>query len=167
MDVGQTTWTVFASIGMFAAFFLAILPIVPGALLMWAVALIYAIFTGFALLTPLAFGIITLLMIASFTSDYWLPFLGVRSEGGSLYSAMGTIVGGLIGTFVIPIPVLGTLIGSIAGAVIVEVVRLRTTRVAGATATFAVRMFIIGMATEIIFCLVILIIFFLSILTMS
>ena len=48
-----------------------------------------------------------LILIAAVTSDFWLTPLGIKMQGGSCLSSIGGFVGGAIGTFAIPIPVIG------------------------------------------------------------
>ena len=68
--------------------------------------------------------IITVLMMIATTKDIWMPILGMKTYGVSCSSAFGMFVGGLIGTFAIPIPIVGTLIGAIVGAILLELLNL-------------------------------------------
>lgn len=160
MDFGQAALTLIASIAMVVTFFLAFLPILPGPIILWGIALIYGLLTGWALLTIPAMVAITILTIAGSTSDYWLPFIGVKSAGASCYAIIGTIIGGLIGTFAIPIPIVGTLVGSMAGALLMELLRVGDLRKALFAANFAMRTFLIGLALEIVVNALILAVFF-------
>ncbi len=160
MDFGQAALTLIASIAMVVTFFLAFLPILPGPIVLWAIALIYGLLTSWAQLTIPGMIAISALMIAGMTSDYWLPLLGIKSQGASCNAIVGTIIGGLIGTFFIPIPIAGTLIGSMAGALLLELLRVGELRKALFAANFAMKTFLIGMATEIVVNFLILAVFF-------
>lgn len=111
---------------MIGALIASIIPFIPGPTLIWAIGMIYALTTQ-SLSVP-ALIVMTVLMLAGATSDYWLPLIGVRTQGLSCLGAVGSIIGGLVGTFVIPIPILGTLFGSSIGAMIVEFARIRELR---------------------------------------
>lgn len=126
MDTGQTLLLTVTIVAMIGALIVSIIPFVPGPTLIWAIGMIYAAISQSV--PTAALIVMTLLMIAGATSDYWLPLLGVRTQGLSCLGALGSIIGGLIGTFIIPIPILGTLIGSITGAMIVEFARIRELR---------------------------------------
>ncbi|MAS36026.1 MAG: hypothetical protein CL610_18605 [Anaerolineaceae bacterium] len=142
---------------MIGTLFVSIIPFIPGPVLMWALAVIYAVVTS--TLPPASLVIITLLMLAGATSDYWLPFAGVRTQGLTCLGAVGSIIGGLVGTFLIPLPILGTLIGSIAGAVLVEFVRFRQTRQAITAGQIAFKLYLWSTVIQFILSLAILLTF--------
>lgn len=97
-----------------------VLPALPGVGLIWIAALIYAIADGFAQLTPVGFGAITLLAVAGLASDFLLTQAGSRVAGASWQAlaagvALGA-VGFLFGLFVggigaVPMGIIGTLLG--------------------------------------------------------
>ena len=142
--------------------FLSAIPFVPGPVLVWALGASYAFLDGFDRITPAATVIMSIFMIASITSDFWLTPLGVKAQGGSCLSAVGTAVGGLIGTFAIPIPVVGTLVGGVAGAGLVEMVRIRNVHIALRASRAAFMMFIVGMIVEVGLSALILVVFVIS-----
>ncbi len=132
-------------LGIVASF----IPIVPGTVLVWAIALIFAVLDGFVHITVPAVVIMTLIMIISVLHDVWLPLIGIKSSGLSCLGAVGLTVGGLIGTFVIPMPLVGSLLGAVAGALLVEFVRLRQLRHAIKAGTVAAKLFFIGYIIEV------------------
>jgi hypothetical protein len=160
MDLLQGGLTVVAGITMVIIFVLSFSPIVSGPLMLWGVSLVYGILTGFQVLTPPAMLAITALMLLGVTSDYWLPMLGVKTEGASCSVIFGTIVGGLIGTFVIPIPLIGTLIGSVVGAMGMELLRIGDITRMLRAGHFAVKTYFIGLAMEFVFNIAIMAVFF-------
>ncbi|MFQ3565670.1 MAG: DUF456 domain-containing protein [Aggregatilineales bacterium] len=120
MDFAQLALLTFAIIMMILGVILAFVPFLPGSVIIWMIAVAAGFIDGFAHITPPALFIITGLMIASATSNFGLPALGIKSGHLSCSAAVGALVGGLVGTFAMPIPILGTLAGTIAGALVVE-----------------------------------------------
>jgi uncharacterized protein len=162
MDIGESALVTLAAVLMVVAFALSFIPMMPGAMVVWVVAIGFAILEGFKRMTPLAAVIATLIMAVGTLSDFWLPLLGVKSQGASCLATIGASVGGLLGTFFIPIPILGTLIGCVIGALIAEFVRLRQLRQAIQAGRVAFKMFVVGYAVEVVCSLGVVIVFFVS-----
>ncbi|MCA9907574.1 MAG: DUF456 domain-containing protein, partial [Anaerolineae bacterium] len=93
---------------------------------------------------------------------FWLPLLGVQTGGMSCAASLGSLAGGIAGTFLIPIPLLGTLIGTVIGALLVEFVRRGQATPAIAAGQQAARLFVIGYALRLISSVVIVIIYIIS-----
>lgn len=97
----------------------AVLPLIPGSILILLGALFYAWATGFQ-----SFGWPQLLVMGAITVFTWLSDLLMTSfftrlAGGSWRTVAGAIVGGLLGAFVLTIiPGVGTFFGAIAGAIL-------------------------------------------------
>ncbi len=87
-----------------------VLPALPGIALIWIAAAIYAIAEGFATLTPLAFGVLTVLAVIGLVSEFFLTQAATRVSGASPKAALAGAVGGAIGF------VLGSLIGGVGAA---------------------------------------------------
>jgi len=87
-----------------------VLPALPGIALIWIAAAIYAFAEGFATLTPLAFGVMTILAAIGLVSDFFLTQAATRVSGASRKAALAGVVGGIIGF------VLGSFIGGIGAA---------------------------------------------------
>lgn len=164
MDIAESGLTLIAGILMVIGLFVSLLPFLPGPLLLWGISVVYAYLTGFQHVTVLAIVVISLLMIIGSTTDFWTPFVGMKSRGASCSSVLGTILGGLIGTFVVPIPILGTLIGAMVGAVALEAMRLGDLRKALTAGSLALESFVLGMVLEFVFNLGIVVTFFGSLL---
>lgn len=164
LTLNDTAITILASIAMIAAFLVALLPVVPGPVMLWGIALVYAWATGFRFVGVLGMGIITVLALIASLSDFWLPIIGVKTEGGSCRSVTGTLIGGILGTFLIPVPVLGTLIGSMIGAAALEFLYLRSLHQAGSAARFAFKNFMYSFAVELMANVLIVLVFFASVL---
>jgi uncharacterized protein YqgC (DUF456 family) len=163
MDIGQSTLTIIASVLMVGGLLLSVLPFLPGPLILWGISLGYGILTGFERLTPLSMIVITVLMLVATTKDIWMPIIGMKSYGVSCSSALGMMVGGLVGTFAIPIPLIGTLLGAIGGAVLLELLNAGEMQRALRAGGTAFKAFILGMITELGFNVLIVGVFFASV----
>jgi uncharacterized protein YqgC (DUF456 family) len=111
-------------VGLIVAF----VPLVPASLLLWLVGSISAYLEGFERVPLVSVVIMTVLMILGSTNELWMPLLGIRAPGGSCWSSLGAFIGGIVGTFLIPIPLVGTLVGYVIGALVFELARLRELR---------------------------------------
>ncbi len=103
-----------------------LIPIVPGTLLIWLTVVVYAIverINGFAAVDWVTFTIITLIAVVTGLSEFWLPLIGAKVRGSSRRAILFGIVGGIIGTFVLPL--LGTIIGYALGVLLGEYQKLR------------------------------------------
>ncbi len=87
-----------------------VLPALPGIALIWIAAAIYALAEGFATLTPLAFGVMTILAAIGLVSDFFLTQAATRASGASRKAGLAGVLGGIIGF------VLGFFIGGIGAA---------------------------------------------------
>lgn len=100
-----------------------ILPVLPGMLLVWLSVFFFYLVEralGFAAIDPLTFGAITVLALVAGTSEIWLPLLGARRSGSSKRAMVAGLLGALIGTFLLPIPLVGTIAGYAAGVLLGE-----------------------------------------------
>jgi uncharacterized protein YqgC (DUF456 family) len=101
-----------------------IAPVIPGLLLIWLGALFYAwIVVGFGVFSPWIFALITLIGLIAGTSNLWLAALGAKTTGASWRTLVVGFIGGIAGTFLIPIPILGTILGYAGGLALSEYVR--------------------------------------------
>lgn len=81
---------------------LLVIPIgLPGTAIIFVVALVYALATGFAQLTPALLGILLLLSIVAEVADNVLSMIAARKYGASrrgiLLSLLGAFMGGMLG----------------------------------------------------------------------
>ncbi len=127
---------VLAYLLMFVGLIGSVLPLVPGPLLIWLGALLWAANDGFQSVgwpTLLFLGILT---VIAWSSDLVLTSVFSRRMGASWKAVLGAIVGGLAGGLLLGgwIPIVGTLLatilGAIAGMVAVEALDKRDLRVA-------------------------------------
>jgi uncharacterized protein YqgC (DUF456 family) len=164
MGIAESTLTVIASVLMVIAFFASLLPFLPGPFILWLISVGYGALTGFSQFTVGSAILATALMLIATTKDIWMPLVGMRKYGVSCSSALGMMIGGLVGTFAIPIPIVGTLLGAVGGAVLLELLNLGDMQLALKAGGIAFKSFLLGMATELGFCLLIVAVFFAAVL---
>lgn len=157
MENAQSLFQLFTIVAMIVVILASIIPFVPGAILTWALAMAYSLSTQ-SVSTPVML-LMTVLMIAGATGDYWLPIIGVRGQGLSCLGAIGSFAGGIAGTLLIPIPILGTILGGIAGAMLVEFGRIRQLRHALHAGRTSLKLFLLGVMVQFSFSLAILLVF--------
>ena len=133
-------WNIFVAVIGHALFWVGALvallsvPIgMPGTWVFIGLALVFALFTGFAQIT----WTVLLLLVAAATVGEIIEFigglLGARYGGagksGMIAATVGGLVGAIAGTALIPIPVIGSLLGAMglcfAAVLVVEYHRLR------------------------------------------
>jgi len=96
----------------------AVIPVLPGPLLIWLGALLFAWADDFERIGWGTLIVLGLLALASWGIDLFLSTVMSRRAGASWKSIGGAILGGLLGAlFLSAVPVLGTFLGAILGAV--------------------------------------------------
>ncbi len=123
MELADSALIAIALILMAISSLLSVVPFMPGPLLVWGIGTIFAVIDGFDRVGYPALALMTVLMIAGSTSEVWMQFFGIRMEGSSCLSTIGSLAGGLVGTLAIPVPILGTVIGMVGGALAFELMR--------------------------------------------
>jgi uncharacterized protein len=104
---------------MFLGLVGAIVPVIPGAALIWLGALVWALGENFqhvTVLTLIALGVLALL--ATLT-EFWLTPLTQRRAGFGWKNIVAAFVGGILGgIFLSELPIIGTLFGAAIGSVL-------------------------------------------------
>jgi len=154
-----------ATVMMVITLVLAFVPILPGPLMPWMVAIVYGVLSGWERVTPLAAVIMTVLMLVGVTADYWRPLLGAKTTGMGCRTSLGSFAGGFLGTFLIPIPLLGTVIGLVAGALLMELVLFGNLRKAMGAGRAALKQFVVGYALTIAISVAIFVVYLISVLS--
>lgn len=95
------------------------MPAVPGAMVIFAGALIHGIWTGWEPIGPVVLVVLGVLTVISWGIQYAIAAAGAKKSGASNWGVLGATVGMFAG-LVIPIPVLNMLIGAFLGALGVE-----------------------------------------------
>jgi hypothetical protein len=162
MEITESLLLIISLIAMIVVMFASIIPFMPGPIFVGGIGLAAAFLTDFTRITPLAAIIMTLLLLAGSTTPYWLPFFGIKGDGLSCLGAIGSIIGGLVGTFLIPIPILGTIVGTVGGALLVEFLHMGEVQRAVRAGRVAFKMYLVGMLIDMGFSLSIILTFVVS-----
>lgn len=99
-----------------------VLPVIPGTILIFAGALLYALVDGFQVVgwpTLLVLGVLT---VVATTADLWASSVGAKIGGASGWSVVIGLVAGLVGFVVFSLP--GAIIGAVLGVLLTEIVRV-------------------------------------------
>jgi uncharacterized protein len=104
----------FMAIGFVGAF----IPLLPGVLLVWLAALVYATVTNFAVIGPGLFTSISLIALISGTANIWLSLLGAKAGGAAPSSLIYGFGGAVLGFFFFNLP--GAVLGYAAGILVSE-----------------------------------------------
>ena len=128
--LGQTAAFSTAILLMLVGLIGIILPVLPGLVLVWLGALVYALVENFSSIDPWTFGALTLLLLVGVTADIWMSQLGAKLSGATLKSQLIGLVGGVVGAVACLIfgglaAGVGAIIGSIAGVLLAEYLRLK------------------------------------------
>ena len=96
----------------------ALVPILPGPLLIWLGALVWAWADGFARIGWPTLLVLAVLTVIAWGADLGLTFLGSKRSGAGWRSIGVSILGGLIGAILLSsVPVVGTFIGAAIGSI--------------------------------------------------
>ena len=98
----------------------SLLPVIPGPLLIWLGALLWAWVDGFRTVGWPTLVVLGLLVVAIWSSDVVLTTVGSRKAGASWKAVGGAIAGGVAGSILLSgvVPIIGTLVGALLGAVL-------------------------------------------------
>ncbi len=116
----------------------AVVPILPGPMIIWLGALVWAWGDGFDRIGWPTLLILLVLALGAWASDFLLNMLVSRRAGASWQAIAAAIVGGLAGGLLLSgvVPVLGSLVGAVLGALAgTYVVEYAHTRDSGAALT--------------------------------
>jgi uncharacterized protein YqgC (DUF456 family) len=98
-----------------------VLPGIPGPLLIFGGALLFALVEGFQIVgwpTLVALGIMAALATGA---EAWAGVVGARAGGASGWGILGGLVGGLVGLVFFSLP--GGIVGAVLGVLLVELIR--------------------------------------------
>lgn len=99
-----------------------VLPIIPGTILIFAGALLYALVDGFQIVGWPTLVVLGVLAAVATTADLWASSIGAKIGGASGWSVVIGLLAGLVGFVVFNLP--GAIIGAILGVLLTEVVRV-------------------------------------------
>ena len=116
-----------ATILLIPGIFMAIMPF-PGILYMFAIALIAAMIDGFVHLSSFDIGVLAVLSVVVLLVDTFAGMVGAKAGGAHWSSAIWSVLGFIVGSLVIPVPVLGSLTGMFLGVLVSEWYRTKNVR---------------------------------------
>ncbi|MHB8127292.1 MAG: DUF456 domain-containing protein [Desulfitobacteriaceae bacterium] len=117
----ETTALVLTIILFIAGLLGTILPVLPGAILIYGGMLLYGFMTQFAKLDAYFFLLQALVLVLIFVIDFLASAISTRHFGGSKLAAWGAVIGTILGLFFLG--PLGIVIGPFFGAVAAELLR--------------------------------------------
>jgi uncharacterized protein YqgC (DUF456 family) len=105
-----------------------VLPIIPGTILIFAGALLYALVDRFQIVGWPTLVVLGVLAAVATTADLWASSIGAKIGGASGWSVVIGLLAGLVGFVVFNLP--GAMIGAILGVLLTEIVRVGDWRLA-------------------------------------
>ncbi len=99
-----------------------VLPVIPGTIIIFVAALIYALVEGFQIVGWPTLVVLGLLTIVATTADLWASSVGAKVGGASGWSVLVGLIGGLVGFVVFSLP--GAILGAILGVLLTELIRV-------------------------------------------
>jgi uncharacterized protein len=111
-------WFIVAYVLMALGIIGAVVPVLPGPVLVWLGALVWAWADGFTHIGWGTLAVLGVLAASAWGADILLSTVLSRRAGASWKAILGAIGGGLVGALLLSfIPILGTLLGALLGAV--------------------------------------------------
>ena len=115
--------TILVMLAMVIGLLGTVLPVLPGPVLIFAAALVYAFLDGFEALGWPSLVAIGLLALLATGIDLLTSSLGAKAGGAGGWSIVAGLVGGLVGTLVFALP--GGILGALVCVLLAEYARLR------------------------------------------
>jgi len=116
--VNETLITIVAGVVMLVGLAGVVLPVLPGAILIWGAALGYGLLAGWGDSGPWLFALITLLGLSGLGAEIWVTGTGAKMAGASVWSLLAGLGLGLVGLVFGSLP--GLLAGLVLGTLAVE-----------------------------------------------
>jgi hypothetical protein len=107
---------------------LLVIPILPGLVIIWISALGYGIAAGFGVLGWVMFGLITVLMLAGSILDNLLMGAQAHKEGAPWWVVLISLASAIVGSIVIPVPIVGGILAALLVLFLIEWMRLKDAR---------------------------------------
>jgi uncharacterized protein YqgC (DUF456 family) len=111
---------------MFIGVLGTVLPIIPGPIVIFAAALIYALLERFQTIGWPTLVVLGVLTAVATTADIWASSIGAKMGGASGWSVVVGLVGGLVGLVFLSLP--GAILGAVAGVLLTEIIRVKDFR---------------------------------------
>jgi uncharacterized protein YqgC (DUF456 family) len=103
-----------------------VLPVIPGTVLIFLAALIYALIEGFQTVGWPTLLVLGILAFVATTADLWASSVGAKLGGASGWSVLVGLLGGLLGFLFFSLP--GAIVGAVLGVLLIESLRLKDIR---------------------------------------
>jgi hypothetical protein len=107
---------------------LLVLALLPGLVIIWAAALGYGLVAGFGTLGWIMFAILTVLMFAGSVVDNVLMGRSAHKEGAPWWAILLAMFAAILGTFLIPIPIIGGILAALGTLFVIECIRRKDWR---------------------------------------
>jgi hypothetical protein len=107
---------------MFVGVLGTVLPVIPGPVLIFGAALLYAVVEGFQAVGWPTIVVLGVLAVVAATADIWASTAGAKMGGASFWSIVVGLLGGLVGLVVFTLP--GAILGAILGVLLSEIIRV-------------------------------------------
>ena len=105
-----------------------VIPFLPGLVIIWAAALGYGLTAGFGVLGWIMFALITVLMLAGSILDNVLMSTQAHKEGAPWWVVALAMVAAILGSFIIPIPIIGGILSALLVLFLIQWLRLKDAR---------------------------------------
>ena len=115
---------------LFMVMGLLVIPILPGLVIIWMAALGYGITSGFGTLGWIMFALITVLMLGGSILDNVLMSTQAHKEGAPWWVVMIAMISAVVGSFIIPIPILGGVLAALGVLFGIQWLRLKNVKMA-------------------------------------
>jgi uncharacterized protein YqgC (DUF456 family) len=99
-----------------------VLPVIPGTIVIFLAALVYALIEGFQTVGWPTLVVLGLMTVVATTADIWASSIGAKAGGASGWSVVVGLLGGLVGFILFSLP--GSIIGAVLGVLLTEALRL-------------------------------------------
>lgn len=107
---------------------LMVTPILPGLVIIWAASLVYGLAAGFGVLGWVMFALLTVLMVAGSVLDNVLMGASAHKEGAPWWAVILALLAAIVGSFLIPIPIVGGVFAALLVLFLIEWARRKDAR---------------------------------------
>lgn len=138
---------------------LSVIPNVPGLFYMLLISICFAVYDHFVHVTAMNIVVLSSLVIVATAADMIAGIAGAKWGGARWSSLIWGLVGMIIGTFVLPFPILGGIIGMFIGILLSEWQRTKNLKKARVAAVGSFAGTVSGMLIKIIAAVVFVVLF--------
>jgi uncharacterized protein YqgC (DUF456 family) len=147
------------SLALLPGIFLSLVPGIPGILYMLAVAIGFGFVDHFAHLSGLDIGILSAVVALALLVDFVSGIAGAKWGGAHWSSILWGIVGLVLGSLFIPVPIFGSIIGMFLGVLASEFYRTKDVRLANKAAVGSFIGWLVGTGIKVIASIVFMVAF--------